>query len=57
MELTKREKIFLIICGLLLPVFFNVPQETINKYEIWLHIVFTAPLGFMIATDPKRKAK
>lgn len=51
---TKREKIFLIVVLLLLPVVFTVPQETLDQYEMLFIFFIVVPLGYLIATDPER---
>jgi hypothetical protein len=57
MPLTKREKIFLIVCGILVFIFAFIPQETLNDYEPLILIFIGFPLGLMIATDPERIRK
>lgn len=55
--LTKREKIALVIMGILGIVFSIIPQDVINNWEPLFLLFVAFPLGLFAVTDPERKMK
>ena len=55
MKLTRREIHLLIILALTFPILIVTNFETIIQNELLWLIIYVAPLGFYIATDPERK--
>ena len=54
MNLTRREKHFLIAAGILLVVLAFIPQDFVNAHEGLFIIFIVGPLGFYLATDWER---
>ena len=55
MLITKREKVFLGILGVLAIAFLFIPQHVINDWEIVILLFVAFPLGLLVATDPERR--
>lgn len=55
--LTKREKIILICLIALLLGLAVIPQDIINRYELFFLLVIIPPVGYLIVTDQERKIK
>lgn len=57
MGFTKRDKIVLVLVGILVVILIQIPQEVINAWEPPILIFVVFPLGLMVATDPERRKK
>lgn len=57
MQFTRREKHVAIIGALsvLIIIFSNVDQSTLNGYELLWLLFFVVPIGIYIITDPERR--
>lgn len=51
---TRREKIFLLVVGLMAVFIFLFPQVVDGAGELLFLIFVVTPLGFLIATDKDR---
>ena len=52
---TRREKLFVIIFGILNLLVFIFHEAITDEFEILWLLIIVLPLGYLIATDPERQ--